>query len=142
MAFAQARSAPAPLGEINTTPLIDVLLVLLVMLVITIPAATNSVDVDLPQVGPPIDVRTDVNRLEITNGGELLWNGKRLEYAQLDDELGAAASLHPEPELDFAPEANASYRLAADVINRIKRAGITHFGFVGNERFRDFGKAD
>ena len=139
MAHAQTRS-PAPLVNINVTPLIDVLLVLLVMLAITLPASTNVLPVDLPSDGP-IAPRLDVNRLVLTDGGEILWNESPLAYSELDAELRATARLRPQPELQFAPEPNASYDLAAHVMDRIKRDGITNFGFVGNERFRTFGKA-
>ena len=133
-----------PLGEINTTPLIDVLLVLLVMLILTIPVATHTLPIDLPSctadcAAPPADpVR---NRLTLDAGDRLLWNGSAISRAQLAAALAATRRLPVEPELQFAPEAAASYDAAAQALGVIKASGVTKFGFIGNERFRDFGKA-
>lgn len=142
MSYALPRTESAPLASINTTPLIDVLLVLLVMLVFTLPPITNSVSVDLPS-GPPAPFKPKdvMNRLVLTDNGALLWNGNTIQPEQLDAELQATRALDPMPELQLAPEANASYDLTARVINQIKQAGISKFGFVGNERFRSFGKS-
>jgi biopolymer transport protein ExbD len=148
MAFAATRETPnrlLPIGEINTTPLIDVMLVLLVMLILTIPMATQSVDMDLPQVNsetplPPLDHHR--NRIVLTAGGAILWNGNTIDMAQLDAELADMVRMRPEPELQFEPEAQAGYDLSAHVLRSIKLSGATRFGFVGNERYRSFGRQD
>ena len=141
MAHAAARPSPAPLGEINTTPLIDVLLVLLVMLILTIPVATHSIEVDLPQCGPECEIpvlEPDRNRLTLDASDRLLWNGTEVTRAELAAALAATRALPIEPELQFAPDAAASYDAAARALATIKASGVTKFGVVGNDRFRTF----
>lgn len=130
------------LGEINTTPLIDVMLVMLVMFIITIPPALNSVEVELPSgPPPPSDLPLpDRNVILLTGKGQLLWNGHAKSEAELAALLAVTRKMKPEPELQFQPEAYASYDQSARTLAIIKRAKVTKFGFVGNERYRDFGK--
>ena len=130
-----------PLGEMNTTPLIDVLLVLLVMIIISIPAATHSVEIDLPAPcrGCPLPpLGKDHNKLLIDAQDRLLWNGHPIGTAQLAALLEQSRAMPVEPELQFEPAARASYDVSARVLNTIKASGIAHFGFVGNERYRNF----
>lgn len=135
---------PRPLGDMNTTPLIDVLLVLLVMLILTIPIATNSLDIDLPRPAPDKVVIPDpvVNRVTVTGDDAILWNREPVTEAQLVAGLQAAASLNPQPELQFDPDGAASYDISARTMNIIKGSGIRNFGFVGNHRFREFATAE
>jgi biopolymer transport protein ExbD len=143
MAFATAASAREPLGEINTTPLIDVLLVLLIVFVMSIPMATHSLDVPLPhEVPPPPLPEPDPvrNKVVLTAEGAILWNGAAVSQGQLLALLHRTTRFRVEPELQFEPEANASYDLSAQVLNVIKGSGVTKFGFVGSERYRAFGK--
>ena len=140
MAFASAI-APAPtMGEMNTTPLIDVMLVLLVMFIITIPVATHSVDIDLPSgraIDPPI-LEPLKNKVVIAPDGSLLWNGEAITQATLASLLVRSRRLPVEPELQFEPDAQAPYDLTARTLRTIEASGVTKFGFVGNERYRDF----
>ena len=131
-----------PLMDMNMTPLIDVLLVLLIMFIITIPVATHSVDIDLPQPTntPPPLVEPVKNKLVITANDVLLWNGNPISEAQLVSGLQQSTTMVPEPELQFEPEALASYSMSAKVLQDIKASGVTKFGFVGNDKYREFGK--
>ncbi len=131
-----------PMMDMNMTPLIDVLLVLLIMFIITIPVATHSVDIDLPQPNnaPPPDVQPTKNKLVLTPQDQILWNGTPINEGQLVQALQTSTQMTPEPELQFEPEALASYELSARVLQLIKSSGVTKFGFVGNDKYRDFGK--
>jgi biopolymer transport protein ExbD len=145
MAMSGGKDDGSPMMEINTTPLIDVMLVLLIMFIITIPVATHSVDIDLPVPNPndppPPPVKPVVNKVVLTRDGQTLWNGTPLTGGQLVQNLEATRNMNPEPELQFQPEPEASYDLSAKVLNIIKASKVTKFGFVGNEQFSEFGKA-
>ena len=145
MAMSGGKDDGAPMMEMNMTPLIDVLLVLLIMFIITIPVATHAVNIDLPQPNPnpPPEDQIDPikNKIVLTQTDEILWNGDTLSEAELVRNLNLTREIVPEPELQFEPEALASYELSARVLNVIKASGVTKFGFVGNERYRTFGKA-
>ncbi|MEO1968890.1 MAG: biopolymer transporter ExbD [Sphingomonadaceae bacterium] len=143
MAMSGGKDDGSPMMEMNTTPLIDVMLVLLIMFIITIPVATNSINIDLPVPNPAqnITVEPVKNKLVITQANEILWNGNTIDEGQLVTLLQESAAMNPEPELQFQPEALASYDLSAKVLNIIKSSGVTKFGFVGNEQYRTFGKA-
>lgn len=129
-----------PVSSMNMTPLIDVLLVLLIMFVVTIPIASHSMDFDLPNGPDPITTKPDpvTNIVVISNDDAILWNGDQVSKGQLVSLLRASSAMAPEPELQFEPEAQASYQTSAEVMRTIKLSGVTKFGFVGNERFRDF----
>lgn len=145
MAMSGGRDDGSPMMEMNTTPLIDVMLVLLIMFIITIPVATHSVDINLPAPSPlPPDQPIDPvkNKIVLTQAGEILWNGESINQNELVRNLNISKSIQPEPELQFEPEQFASYDLAAKVLNIIKGSGVTKFGFVGNEKYRTFGKAE
>ncbi len=143
MAMSGGKDDGAPMLEMNMTPLIDVLLVLLIMFIITIPVATHSVDIDLPQPNPnpPPEDQIDPikNKIVLTQTDEILWNGDTIGQDELVRNLNLTREIVPEPELQFEPEGLASYELSARVLNVIKASGVTKFGFVGNERYRTFG---
>ncbi len=140
MGMAGGKLDGEPMMEMNMTPLIDVLLVLLIMFIITIPVAVNSIDIDLPQpsVNPPPLVEPTKNKLVLTPQDQILWNGNPITEQQLVDGLQASMQMNPEPELQFEPEALASYDLSAKVLQIIKNSGVTKFGFVGNDKYRDY----
>lgn len=145
MAMSGGKDDGSPMMEMNTTPLIDVMLVLLIMFIITIPVATHSVDIDLPVPNnepPPPDMIDPIkNKIVLTPMNEILWNGDSINSGELVRNLNATRAIDPEPELQFEPDAQASYELSANVLNIIKASGVTKFGFVGNEKYRAFGKA-
>ncbi|MGB3167220.1 MAG: biopolymer transporter ExbD [Alteraurantiacibacter sp.] len=142
MAMSGGSDDGSPMMEMNMTPLIDVLLVLLIMFIITIPVATHAINIDLPQPSdqpnlPEVDPIT--NKIVLTTDGQILWNAEPLDQSGLAFNLQQSMQLPVEPELQFEPEANASYDLAAQVLTLIKRSGVTRFGFVGNDQYRQFG---
>ena len=127
-----------PMMEINTTPLIDVMLVLIIMLIITIPPQTHAVKLDLPQnnpndIPPPIDPIK--NKIVVTQAGQILWNGVAVDLAQLKLFLDATQQIDPIPELHLQPEAEARYALVDEVLAVTKKANVTKMGFVGNEAY-------
>ncbi|MCB2063704.1 MAG: biopolymer transporter ExbD [Novosphingobium sp.] len=142
MAMSGGKDDGSPMMEINTTPLIDVMLVLLIMFIITIPVATHSVDIDLPVSNdtpndpPPVDPVK--NKVVLTQDNKILWNGTEITDGQLLDNLKLSLTLPVEPELQFEPEENAAYDLSVKVLNVIKGSQVTKFGFVGNEKYASF----
>ena len=141
MAMAGGSDDGQPMMEMNMTPLIDVLLVLLIMFIITIPVATHAVNIDLPSpTNNPDTPEPDPikNKIVITQDDRILWNGDQISDGELVGNLQETLTYAVEPELQFEPEANASYDLAARVLNIIKGSGVTRFGFVGNDQYRQF----
>jgi biopolymer transport protein ExbD len=132
------NSSGEPMMEINTTPLIDVVLVLLIMLIITIPIQTHAVKLDLPQqtpdqAPPPIDPIK--NKVVITAAGQILWNGSPLSLDQLRLYLDRTQQMNPTPELHLQPEPTARYELVDEVLAVTKKAHVDKMGFVGNEAY-------
>jgi biopolymer transport protein ExbD len=126
---------PQPLSALNITPLIDVLLVLIVMLILTIPMVTHKLPVELPAPGktPQITPPT-VHRLAIAGNGALTWDNAALPDGALPGRL-AAMQREDNAQLAIAADGEATYDRFDHVLATIKQAGITRLGFVGNERF-------
>jgi biopolymer transport protein ExbD len=139
MGSAAAPSEPSVFLEINTTPLIDVMLVLLIMFIITIPLQTHAVKLDLPG-GPVVKQRVDPvrNRVVITAAGAILWNGRAVSKGELRDTLARAQQMNPAPELHLQPEPTARYELVDEVLAVTKQAKVEKMGFVGNEAYQNF----
>ena len=124
-----------PLGELNTTPLIDVMLVLLVMFIITIPIQTHAVKLDLPN-GPPLPQPNPVvNEVAVTKVGLILWNGTPLSEASLRQELRVTQQMRPVPELHLRPDPEARYEVVDQLIGTVRQEHVAKVGFVGNERY-------
>ena len=127
-----------PMMDINTTPLIDVMLVLLIMFIITIPIQTHAVKLDLPvneQNNPPPPIDPIKNQVYITPQGQVLWNGTPVDLVRLRQYLDLTLGMDPVPELHLQPDPNARYELVDEVLAVTKRANITKMGFVGNEAY-------
>jgi biopolymer transport protein ExbD len=127
-----------PMMEINTTPLIDVMLVLLIMFIITIPIQTHAVKLDLPvnqPNQPPPPVLPTKNVVVVTAQGQILWNGSPVNMQQLRSYLDTTQQMNPIPELHLQPEATARYELVDEVLAVTKRAHVQKMGFVGNEYY-------
>jgi biopolymer transport protein ExbD len=126
-----------PMMDINTTPLIDVMLVLLIMLIITIPPQTHAVKLDLPvnSVVPPPPINPVKNVLTINAQDQVLWNGTPVSLEQLRTYLDATQQMNPVPELHLQPDATARYEMVDEVLAVTKRAHIQKMGFVGNEYY-------
>ena len=137
MAMSGGRDDGSPMMEMNTTPLIDVMLVLLIMFIITIPIQTHAVKIDLPQNAEvPLDAVDPVkNRLSIDAGGQIFWNGTPIDRVALRQYLQQSVQMTPEPQLEFEPDQSTRYVVVDDVLAAIKRAKVTKLGFVGNERY-------
>ncbi|MEZ5709401.1 MAG: biopolymer transporter ExbD [Blastomonas sp.] len=145
MAMSGGKDDGSPMMEMNTTPLIDVMLVLLIMFIITIPVQTHAVKVDLPidDGSPPPENLIDPikNKVTIAPNDEIAWNGEPITLSQLGTYLAQTKNIDPEPELQFQPDARSRYEVTDRVLAVIKRSGVTKLGFVGNEQYYLFGKA-
>ena len=129
-------SEPEVMIDMNTTPLIDVMLVLLIMLIITIPAQLHAVNLDMPlptnaaKKVDPVVVKIDVDANSVIN-----WNGKAVSRAELEAKLTEASAQQPQPELHIRSHAKAKYEAAAAVMASAQRIGLTKLGIVGSEQF-------
>lgn len=140
MAMSGGSEDGEPMMEMNTTPLIDVMLVLLIMFIITLPIPTHAVKVDLPvndprNQTPPVDPQK--NKIIIDAAGTVSWNGVPVDEVTLRTYLDAAAAINPEPELHFQPDPAAKYDKVDQTLAVIKRSAVTKLGFIGNEQYRN-----
>jgi len=131
----QAVATDAPISALNTTPLIDVMLVLLIMFIVTVPIATHKVKIDLPS-GPPL-VRTEpeIHRLDMDKAGRLAFDGAPIGEAALEARLAAMRDADPDAVLHFRTDGQARYEDFDRVLVTVKRAGVDRLGFVGNDAF-------
>ena len=128
---------PDVMVDINTTPLIDVMLVLLIMLIITIPIQTHAVKLNLP-VGtpPPPLVPPEVVTIEVDFDGTLIWNGRVVpDRQELEARLRAAAEMPEQPEVHLRPNKLVKYESVAMVMASAQRLGLKKIGLIGNEQF-------
>ena len=127
-----------PMMDMNVTPLIDVILVLLIMFIITIPIQTHAVKLDLPvnqQNPPPVVVDPVKNVLSINAQDQVLWNGSPVSMTQLRSYLDTTQQMNPVPELHLQPDATARYEIVDKVLAVTKQAHVQKMGFVGNEYY-------
>jgi biopolymer transport protein ExbD len=137
MQTASENTEGEPMMDINTTPLIDVMLVLLIMFIITIPIQTHAVKLDLPQNTntPPPPIQPTKNIVVVTHSDQVLWNGAPVTMDQLRQYLDTTQQMNPVPELHLQPEATARYELVDEVLAVTKKAHVQKMGFVGNEYY-------
>jgi biopolymer transport protein ExbD len=123
--------------DINTTPLIDVMLVLLVMLIITIPIQLHSVNLNMPTGNPPPPlVLPEVVKLDIDDQSRVYWNGEVVDdRATLESKMSASAQEQVQPEVHLRPDKQAKYSVVAGVMASAQRLGLTKIGIVGSEQF-------
>ena len=138
MQTASDNESGEPMMDINTTPLIDVMLVLLIMFIITIPIQSHAVKLDLPvnqpnSTPPPIDPVKNV--VTINAQDEILWNGAPVTQPQLRAFLDTTQQMNPVPELHLQPDATARYEVVDEVLAVTKRARVQKMGFIGNEYY-------
>ena len=126
-----------PMLDMNVTPLIDVMLVLLIMFIITIPVQTHAVKLDLPVNSdtPPPPILPVKNTVVVSAAGQILWNGTPVSEEQLRQYLEVTQQLNPIPELHLQPDSTARYELVDRVLAITKRAHVQKMGFVGNEYY-------
>ena len=126
-----------PMMDINTTPLIDVMLVLLIMLIITIPIQLHAVNLNMPNGNPPpSDIKPEVLRIDIDARSTVLWNGEAVgELAEVERRFEQVAAQPVQPEVHLRPDRLAKYNVVAGVMASAQRSGLTKLGIMGSEQF-------
>jgi biopolymer transport protein ExbD len=141
MAMSSGGAEGEPMMEINTTPLIDVMLVLLIMFIVTLPVATHAVKLDMPRPTnsppPPPTEESQPIKLDIDFDGTIIWNGNVVQMSQLEGYFQTEAAKTPQPELHVRPDRRANYDTVAKVLAIAQRNKMQRIGFVGNEQFME-----
>jgi biopolymer transport protein ExbD len=133
---ASGSDEPEVMMEINTTPLIDVMLVLLVMLIITIPVQLHAVNMDMPVGTPPANlIKPEKIQIDIDDKGVVFWQGLPVNASELEQDMVKVAQLSVQPEVHIRPNKNAQYAIFANVISNAKRKGLTKIAVIGSEQF-------
>ncbi len=127
---------PEVMMDINTTPLIDVMLVLLVMLIITIPIQLHAVSLDMPVGAPPANnIKPEKVQIDIDESSVVYWQGIAVSAAELEVNMTAAGQQLPQPEVHIRPNKNSQYAVFANVLSSSKRMGLTKMAVIGSEQF-------
>jgi biopolymer transport protein ExbD len=130
------NSEPEVMMDINTTPLIDVMLVLLVMLIITIPIQLHSVTLEMPVGAPPTNlIKPEKIQIDIDEKSTVYWQGLPVNAAELDEKMKAVALLNPQPEVHVRPNKTSSYAVFANVLSSSRRIGLNKIAVIGAEQF-------
>ena len=133
---AGSSKEPDVILDVNTTPLIDVMLVLLVMLIITIPVQLHSTTLNMPTGNPPPPlVKPEVVKLDIDATSTIYWNAEVVDRAALEEKLKAAVAYSVQPEIHLRPDKSSKYEVVAMVMASAQRLGATKIGIVGSEQF-------
>jgi biopolymer transport protein ExbD len=131
-----ADSEPEVMMDINTTPLIDVMLVLLVMLIITIPIQLHSVTLEMPVGAPPTNlIKPEKIQIDIDGNSTVYWQGLPVNAAELDEKMQTVAVLNPQPEVHVRPNKTSSYAVFANVLSSSRRIGLNKIAVIGAEQF-------
>ena len=127
---------PQVMTEINTTPLIDVMLVLLVMLIITIPIQLHSVTLEMPVGAPPANaIKPEKVQIDIDEKSTVYWQGLPVSAAELDEKMSSLARLNPQPEVHIRPNKTSQYAVFANVLSSSRRIGLNKIAVIGAEQF-------
>jgi biopolymer transport protein ExbD len=135
MAMAASNSEGKPYSDINMTPLIDVMLVLLIIFIITIPTQTHAVKIDNPNHAPPPPTPTEVVNLTIDFDGTLLWNTKPVTRSTLQSYITREAAKSPQPEVHITVDKFSKYQIVAQTLADLQHRGLKKIGFVNNDFF-------
>jgi len=137
MAMEMKRGEGEPMMEINMTPLIDVMLVLLTLLIITLPIQTHAVKLDMPQSKPLNSnvIPPPVVNLSVDFDGTILWNGSPIDRATMDSYFLDASQADPQPEIHLNPNKLAKYDIVAKVLADAQRIGVKKIGFTGLDQY-------
>jgi biopolymer transport protein ExbD len=130
---------PEPMMEMNMTPLIDVLLVLIIMMIITIPKQDHSVNLNMPVGTPPPQTNQEpvVVTIDVDFDGTILWDGQVVpSRSELEAKMNAVAAMPNQPEVHLRPNKLVEYKVVAGVMATAQRLGVTKIGMVGNEQFQ------
>lgn len=131
MAFGGGLEDEEVMSEINMTPLVDVMLVLLIIFIITVPVITHSVKVDLPQASnEPNDVKPETMNIAINADGSIHWNQDAVSMAELETKLAQAATQKPQPEIHLRGDGKVAYEHVAKTMAVVQRSGIEKMGFI------------
>ena len=127
---------PEVMVDINTTPLIDVMLVLLVMLIITIPIQLHAVNLEMPVGVPPNDaIKPEKVQIDIDEKSTVYWQGLPVAAAELDEKMNQVALMNPQPEVHIRPNKDCHYAVFANVLSTSKRKGLSKLAVIGSEQF-------
>ena len=129
---------PEVMMDINTTPLIDVMLVLLIMLIITIPIQLHAVNLDMPVRSPPTNNKPVVVRVDVDFNGAIFWNGQKLSGpSEMESRMKQSAAMSPQPEMHIRAHGGSRCDATASVLATAQRVGLKKLGIVGAEQFGD-----
>ncbi len=127
---------PEVLMDINTTPLIDVMLVLLVMLIITIPIQLHAVNLDMPVGAPPANnIKPEKVQIDIDEANVVYWQGLPVSAQELEEKMTVLAQMPFQPEVHIRPNKASQYKVFANVLSTSKRKGLTKMAVIGSEQF-------
>jgi biopolymer transport protein ExbD len=129
------RGDPEVMMDINTTPLIDVMLVLLVMLIITIPIQLHAVNLEMPIGTPPTNNKPEIVQIDIDEKSTVYWQGLPVSAQDLEQKMNLLAQANPQPEVHIRPNKDCQYAVFANVLSTSKRKGLSRLAVIGSEQF-------